>query len=197
MPGPSCVFANSIQEGNTCRRFRPYDEDVRAFAEVETGEATRRRFLVGAIYAIWGTIAAALSLSAAAYLLFPPKARKSDEWVEIGDITRLGENSPVEMTFRRNRTDGWRIISEKSTAWVVKSEGGVVAFGPQCTHLGCVYHWDDGKHEFICPCHNSLFAIDGKVISGPAPRPLDRYQIKTQGAKLWLGPLERPPDQKA
>jgi len=166
--------------------------------EIETGEATRRHFFVGAIYAIWGAIAAALGLPAFVYLFFPPKARQPDQWVEAGDIAKLAPNSPIEMTFRRNRTDGWRIISEKSTAWVVKSaDNRVVAFGPQCTHLGCAYHWDDSKNEFVCPCHNSLFAIDGRVISGPAPRPLNRYQSKVQGSRLLLGPLEGPPEKKA
>jgi menaquinol-cytochrome c reductase iron-sulfur subunit len=165
--------------------------------ETANGETTRRRFFVGSIYAIWGVITASLGLPALAYLFLPPKARKTDEWVELGDVTKLAPDSPVEMTFRRNRTDGWRIISEKSTAWVVKSDRGVVAFGPQCTHLGCAYHWDDGKHEFICPCHNSVFAPDGKVISGPAPRPLDRYQTKVQGSKLLVGPLEGVPERTA
>jgi nitrite reductase/ring-hydroxylating ferredoxin subunit len=74
------------------------------------------------------------------------------------------------------RIDGWRILSEKSTAWAVKLDNGeVIAFAPQCTHLGCAYHWDDPKKQFLCPCHSSVFSIDGKVISGPAPRPLDRY----------------------
>src|SRR4051812_7738915 len=102
-------------------------EDVPAVTQVETGETTRRRFFVGAIYAIWGVIATALSIPAAIYLFLPPRVRKADEWVEVGDIGRLAPDSPVEMVFRRNRTDGWRIISEKSTAWVVKQAGGVVA----------------------------------------------------------------------
>jgi menaquinol-cytochrome c reductase iron-sulfur subunit len=65
----------------------------------------------------------------------------------------------------------------------------VVAYGPQCTHLGCAYHWDEAKNEFICPCHSSIFSIDGKVVAGPAPRPLDRYETKVTGGKLLLGPL--------
>jgi menaquinol-cytochrome c reductase iron-sulfur subunit len=97
------------------------------------------------------------------------------------------------MTFRRNRIDGWKIISERSTAWVVKlPDNSITAFGPQCTHLGCAYHWEESKNEFICPCHNSIFAVDGRVISGPAPRPLDRYESKVEGTHLLLGRLEKP-----
>jgi len=154
---------------------------------------TRRRFYIGAIYGLSATIAAALGLPAAIYLLFPPRARKSDQWIEVGDVTRLTANSPTEMTFRRNRVDGWKINSEKATAWVVKqADNSVVAFGPQCTHLGCAYHWDEEKTEFLCPCHNSLFSIEGKVLAGPAPRPLDRYESKVEGNKLLLGRLMKP-----
>jgi menaquinol-cytochrome c reductase iron-sulfur subunit len=99
--------------------------------------------------------------------------------------------SPVEMVFRRNRIDGWRILSEKSTAWAVKLDNGeVIALAPQCTHLGCAYHWDDPKKQFLCPCHNSVFSIDGKVVSGPAPRPLDRFEAKVQNNKLMLGEIQ-------
>ena len=130
----------------------------------------------------------ALSLSAVS-----PESRREAEWIEPGDISKLAANSPVELTFRRNRVDGWKVTSEKSTAWVVKQRRQpVVAFGPQCTHLGCAYHWEEGKNEFLCPCHTSLFAIDGKVVSGPAPRPLDRYEIKVEGTKLLLGQLRKP-----
>ncbi len=79
----------------------------------------------------------------------------------------------------------------KATAWVVKGPyNEVVAFSPQCTHLGCAYHWDGPSHTFVCPCHNSVFAIDGKVLGGPAPRPLDRFITKIQGGRLDIGPPE-------
>jgi|SRR5579871_1413622 len=168
-------------------------EDVRTLERQQVQpEISRRRFYIGAIYGIWGLIAAALGLPAMAYLFLPPKARQENNWVEIGDVTKLATNTPVEMTFRRNRVDGWKILSEKSTAWVVKqADNQVVAFGPQCTHLGCAYHWEEGKNEFLCPCHASLFAIDGKVVSGPAPRPLDRFETKIDGTKLLVGDLRQ------
>jgi quinol---cytochrome c reductase iron-sulfur subunit, bacillus type len=168
-------------------------EDVPIAVAPEIRGTTRRSFYIGAIYGLWAVISAALGLPALVYLFFPPKARRESEWVEAGDISKLAPNSPVELTFRHNRVDGWKVMSEKSTAWVVKqADNSIVAFGPQCTHLGCAYHWEDGKNEFLCPCHSSLFALDGKVVSGPAPRPLDRYDVKIQGTKLLLGPLRKP-----
>jgi menaquinol-cytochrome c reductase iron-sulfur subunit len=172
-------------------------DDVQSIAPREVQGSTRRTFYIGAIYGLWSLITAALSLPAFIYLFFPPKARRESEWVEVGDIGKLAQNTPTEMVFRRTRVDGWKISSEKSTAWVVKSANQVVAFGPQCTHLGCAYHWDDSKSEFLCPCHSSLFAMDGKVISGPAPRPLDRYQTKVEGKKLLIGHLNSPGDKSA
>ena len=158
---------------------------------------TRRGFHIGAIYGMFTAITAALGLPSLVYLLVPPKEKKTGDWVELGDISKLTPNVPVEMAFRRNRVDGWKVISETNKAFVVKREdNSLVAFGPQCTHLGCAYHWDDGKTEFLCPCHNSLFSIDGKVTAGPAPRPLDRYETKLQGNKLLVGRLITP-EQKS
>jgi menaquinol-cytochrome c reductase iron-sulfur subunit len=145
---------------------------------------------------MWAVIAAALGLPALVYLLSPPKARKEAEWTLVGDIARLAPNAPLEMVFRRNRVDGWKIVSEKGTAWVLKhADNSVTAFGPQCTHLGCAYHWEESRNEFLCPCHNSLFSMDGKVLSGPAPRPLDRYETKIEGAELLIGRLRRSTGQ--
>jgi menaquinol-cytochrome c reductase iron-sulfur subunit len=157
---------------------------------MSTESSDRRTFFLTVVYGLWAAMAAALSLPAAVYLFFPPKLRKDNEWAEAGDITKMVPNSPVEMVFRRNRVDGWRILSEKSTAWAVKLDSGeIIAFAPQCTHLGCAYHLDDAKKQFLCPCHTSVFSIDGKVISGPAPRPLDRFDAKVQNNKLLLGEI--------
>ena len=156
----------------------------------ESPGTTRRGFYAAAIYGLWAIITAALGLPALMYLLVPPKLRRQNDWVDAGDISQLEPGNPVEMTFRRNRVDGWKVISEKSTAWVVKlSKDQVVAYAPQCTHLGCAYHWDQEKDQFVCPCHNSLFSLEGKVLDGPAPRPLDRFQTRLQGNELMLGPF--------
>ncbi len=153
--------------------------------ESKTG---RRTFHLSFIYGLWGLITAALSVPAVAYLLFPPKRREDTGFVEAADLAQLALKQPEEVVFRRNKVDGWKISSEKDTAWVVRlSESEVVAFAPQCTHLGCAYHWDERRDHFVCPCHTSAFSIDGRVLTGPAPRALDRYETKVEGGKLLLG----------
>ena len=152
---------------------------------------TRRSFYIRFIYATMSAIGAALAAPAAIYLLFPPKPRKESEWVDAGDLSSLPLGTPEEVSFQRTRVDGWKVTSEKATAWIVKTaDDQVTAFVPQCTHLGCAYHWDEPSHTFVCPCHTSAFSIDGKVLGGPAPRPLDRYSTRLEGNKLQIGPPE-------
>jgi len=160
-----------------------------AVAPGSTSHLTRRKFSVATIHGIWAAIIAALGAPSIAYLLIPARARRKNDWVEAAEVTQLIPAVPLEVAFRRNRVDGWRVVSEKSTAWVVKLPEEIVAYAPQCTHLGCAYHWDSRQTHFVCPCHNSVFAVDGKVEEGPAPRPLDRYQTRIEGSKVLIGPL--------
>jgi len=152
-------------------------------------EPERRSFCLACIYGLGLVIGAALGVPAALYLFLPPRVRKAAQMVEAGSLAQLTIHQPQELTFRENRLDGWKVTSEKATAWVIKvSDDQVLAFSPWCTHLGCAYHWDEQKREFLCPCHGSVFAMDGAVVAGPAPRPLDRYQVKFEGDKILLGP---------
>jgi menaquinol-cytochrome c reductase iron-sulfur subunit len=152
---------------------------------------TRRAFYIGFINGAMSLIGLALAVPAAIYLLFPPKMRKEAEWVDTADLSTIPPSTPTEIAFQRTRVDGWKVTTVKSTAWVVKKPNNdVVAFAPQCTHLGCAYHWDDRSHTFVCPCHNSVFSMDGQVLGGPAPRPLDRYMTKIDAGKLEIGPVE-------
>lgn len=152
---------------------------------------TRRSFYIRFIYGVMSAIGVALAAPAAIYLLFPPKTKKESEWVEATDLSQIPAGTPTEISFQHNRVDGWKVTSEKATAWVVKKpDGQVVAFAPNCTHLGCAYHWDEPTRHFVCPCHTSAFSIDGQVLAGPAPRPLDRYAVRVDGNKLQLGSIE-------
>lgn len=152
----------------------------------------RRSFLEGAIYTLMSLIAASLSVTSGLYLLRAPKTQSRGSWADAGDIKDFSPGVPRQIAFERNHTDGWRSFTGKDTAWVVKkADGSVTAFAPSCTHLGCAYAWQPKRDAFVCPCHGSVFSETGAVITGPAPRPLDRYQIEQVGSRLRIGPLEK------
>jgi menaquinol-cytochrome c reductase iron-sulfur subunit len=155
----------------------------------------RRRLHLAVIYGLQSLIGAALAVPAAIYLLFPPKSGRKDQWVEATDLSKLTPGAPEEVVFRRNRIDGWKVSSEKTSAWVVKkSDSEVVAFAPNCTHLGCAFRWESRTRTFLCPCHTSNFDLTGKVLDGPAPRPLDRYLVRIEGTKVMLGSIQPSPE---
>ena len=47
-----------------------------------------------------------------------------------------------------------------------------------CRHLGCTPNWSQDKQAFLCPCHGSIFSIEGNVLGGPSPRLLWRAALK-------------------
>jgi menaquinol-cytochrome c reductase iron-sulfur subunit len=155
-------------------------------------EMNRRSFYGQAIFALNALIGAALAVPTLVYLLVPGKSKRKSNMIDAGDVSLLTADVPVELKFQQSRVDGWRVLTERRTAWVVKAaDNSITAFGPQCTHLGCAYHWDEKPKQFVCPCHTSLFSIEGKVVAGPAPRPLDRYLAEVRNGRLMLGQLQR------
>ena len=59
--------------------------------------------------------------------------------------------------------------------WLVQTDAGINTLYKVCTHLGCIYPWNDALVRFACPCHGSQFGLDGTYLAGPAPRNLDRF----------------------
>lgn len=152
----------------------------------------RRGFLKGAIYALTSLIAAVIGVPSGLYVLGVPGNRPKSEWADAGSISDLGKGSPQQVTFDRTRVDGWKTETERASAWVIlNANGNVTAFSPLCTHLGCAYRWDSSRERFLCPCHGSSFSRTGQVLSGPAPRPLDRLDVKLEGTRLWIGPVRQ------
>ncbi len=151
---------------------------------------TRRNFYEWSVFVLGGIVQAALALPALAYLLVPSRKKTSGGWTDAGSIAALPADQPIQLDVQRERQDAWKSTVEKLTVWAVKkNESEVVVYSPQCTHLGCGYHWVAQEQHFVCPCHDTVFGIDGAVISGVAPRPLDRFQTKIEGDRLWMGPL--------
>ncbi|MGW0863435.1 FAD-dependent oxidoreductase [Streptomyces sp. NPDC002611] len=69
------------------------------------------------------------------------------------------------------RADGHRLAVYRD------DDGSLHAVSARCTHLGCLVAFNGAERAWECPCHGSRFDTDGKVIQGPATKPLERRDI--------------------
>lgn len=70
---------------------------------------------------------------------------------------------------------------------VVNSGGGkYIALSSVCTHDGCTVSYNPSTGNFPCGCHNSLFAVNGSVLNGPAVKPLTAYPVTQSGNILTI-----------
>ena len=70
-------------------------------------------------------------------------------------------------------------------------DGSFIALSRTCTHLGCSVPWDTTRKQFVCPCHGSTFDLAGRVLSAPAPRPLDYYPARIENGMIRVD-VSRP-----
>lgn len=150
-------------------------------------DVTRRTFFGRVTGAIAGLIGLALSVPVVGYLISPARQRTLKDWADAGRMGELSPLVPKEISYPTMRHDGWLESSVTRSVWAVKQpDAEIVVFSPICTHLGCAYRYVPEKTEFHCPCHNSVFALDGTVLGGPAPRPLDRLPAKFENGRLFV-----------
>jgi len=150
-------------------------------------DTTRRRFLkwlLGIIAAVNVFIAGIPFLRS---LAGPAAKARSGDWLKVASISSLPEGRPVAIRFMAERQDAYIHNTVLHSAWVIKhSPDEITVFSPVCPHLGCYYQWDQRLGRFECPCHASVFALDGKVLGGPAPRPLDTLQTRIDNGNLFI-----------
>ena len=115
------------------------------------------------------------------------KKTANRNYSKLSSLNSITENEPVNLPFVITEEDAFLKSSQPENVWAVKkSESDTTVFSPICPHLGCRYQWHAERKLFICPCHHSVFNIDGKVVSGPAPRPLDTLPTKVKNNYLYV-----------
>ena len=62
----------------------------------------------------------------------------------------------------------------------------VVALSAVCTHAGCDVAFAPAGADFQCPCHGSIFGLDGAVKQGPATVPLKSYPVTFDGQTITI-----------
>jgi cytochrome b6-f complex iron-sulfur subunit len=148
----------------------------------EKESASSRRSLLTKLWVLLGIVALA-ELLGIVFAFLKPSPKKSS----AADRAAIIVAGPVD-TFQPGTVTAF----VRGKFYLARLEdGGFLALSRSCTHLGCTVPWVAKENKFICPCHSSEFDIRGEVISPPAPRALDLYQIVIENNVLKVDTNKR------
>ena len=71
-------------------------------------------------------------------------------------------------------------------AFIRRIGDGLDARSAVCPHLGCAVGFDRAQNNYLCPCHDSRFALDGAKLSGPSERGLDQLPLQIVNGRVLL-----------
>jgi Rieske Fe-S protein len=64
------------------------------------------------------------------------------------------------------------------------SDGQYRALSATCTHLSCTVQYRGDLRQVWCACHNGMYDLAGRNLSGPPPRPLEQYDVHVRGDEI-------------
>jgi glycine/D-amino acid oxidase-like deaminating enzyme/nitrite reductase/ring-hydroxylating ferredoxin subunit len=133
--------------------------------------------------------------TAAAIMLADRVLGRHNPWSRTFDSTRVKPLASARAVLKEGVQDGFYFFADRlrkrasagdvkpgegkvvgsglSQAAVYRDEDGTVhSVSARCTHLGCIVSWNGAERTWDCPCHGSRFDFDGRVVQGPAVKPL-------------------------
>ncbi|MBF8249157.1 MAG: petC [Bacteroidetes bacterium] len=132
--------------------------------EKAEGKLMTRRYFLEAVGGGAIGIAATGSVVLTAQFLSPNVLREPPSKFKAG----VPEDFPV----------GSVTLHKEQKVFIVRAkEGYLYAISAVCTHLGCIANWKSEEGIIACPCHGSKFDKEGRLMEGPAPRPLPRFSL--------------------
>ncbi len=151
--------------------MRASEERVRPEAtEPAPAEDGRRRFMQVVLGGGLLATAASFLYPVLRYLVPPPSTDMGANTVLAAKVNELKANSAKIFKF-----------GSKPGLLIRTSEGDYKAMSATCTHLSCTVQYREDLRQVWCACHNGMYDLNGRNLSGPPPRPLDAYDVHVQG----------------
>ncbi len=150
----------------------------------EPEDVEKRNFLKGLTMVLLGFITAFLSIPFVTYLI-PSSKEGENKFVKVPNFPNLPIGAPTKLTFEDMDVQAFITSNVVYDIWVIKhAPDKATVYSPLCPHLNCRYTFVN--NQFACPCHGSIFDEKGKVLGGPAPRPLDTLPYKIENGELFV-----------
>ena len=122
-------------------------------------------------------VSALAVLGAIITYVYPPKKEGGAEKAERVEVAPL-----ADLPVRKAKP----VVYQDKNVMVMHVQAGLFAVDMKCTHLGCMVEWEEVSQTLKCPCHAAFFDYQGKVISGPAPKPLPLYKVEVANEIIYV-----------
>lgn len=144
---------------------------------------------------IFGTVAA--------QIIADSILKNDNSYADLYKPSRIKPIASFTEFVKENADVAWRFVADKFTAENIDSlneldndsgclidydgikialykdeTGKAHALNPTCTHAGCIVNWNNSEKSWDCPCHGGRYTVDGKVITGPPVKDLEKLNIK-------------------
>jgi menaquinol-cytochrome c reductase iron-sulfur subunit len=158
----------------------------------------RRNFLLAAAASVIGTIIMVIPVLSGLWVFTDPLRRKKagGKLVRVTTLDAVPDDGlPKLFTIVQDRADAWNLYKNEpvGSVYITRQKGAVTVqvLHTCCPHAGCAVSLASDNSKFLCPCHNSAFALDGAMIQPtPSPRPLDQLKVEIKGAagqeEIWV-----------
>lgn len=135
--------------------------------------AKRRRFLQVVLGG--GFVASLMSFlyPVVRYMIPPETTDMGGDSVIAGKASELKANAAKVFRF-----------GSRPGLLVRTADGEYKAMSATCTHLSCTVQYRNDTHQVWCACHNGVYDLAGRNLSGPPPRPLESYDVHVSGDDL-------------
>jgi Rieske Fe-S protein len=111
-----------------------------------------------------------------ARFLDPPEVTEvAVDQVDAGKVTDLTPNSGKIVKFGNKPA---LLVRVSDTEWK--------AFSAVCTHLNCTVQYRAARNDIWCACHGGTYDLNGRVASGPPPKPLEEFVVQVRGDEVFI-----------
>ncbi len=136
--------------------------------EDQPSDSTRRSFVNWFLGTSGGALMASIALPVVRFLSPPRVPEATTHEVEAGSTH---DPELLDRGFKILRFGAEPVILIRA------SETDFYAYAATCTHLDCIVEYRPGEKKIWCNCHDGVYDLGGRNVSGPPPRPLAPYKV--------------------
>ena len=107
------------------------------------------------------------------FVIPPPRSEAEASSISAARVDELGPNDGKIFRF-----------GSRPGLLVRLSTGEYRAFSAVCPHLQCTVQYRSDLSQIWCACHNGMFNLNGEVLSGPPPAPLETFRVAVRGDEI-------------